>query len=195
MLENGDYEGATAAPSIYPQGSFRLGTVVRPLKEGRDSDYDIDLVCELQINKKHSTPQNVKIMVGDRLKSHGTYEDMLEDEGRRCWTLKYAEADGVGFHLDVLPSLSEDVALKQELLMVGVRPEFADQAITITHKNGDSTYDWNPSNPGGYADWFYDRIRPAFYAVEAKQRSQLYENNRQIFASVDAVPDPLINSP
>lgn len=195
VLEKGDYEEATAEPSIYTQGSFRLGTVVRPLKEGQESDYDIDLVCELQIDKKGATSRSIKTMVGDRLKSHGMYQNMLEDEGRRCWTLKYSEADGVGFHLDVLPSLPEEVALKQNLLAAGVLSQLADQAIAITHKNGDNTYEWGPSNPGGYADWFYDRMRLAFHAVEYKQRKQLFESNSKIFASVDAVPDPLIKTP
>ena len=42
-LEAGEYPGSTGIPDIYVQGSFRLGTVVRPLKDGRESDYDIDL--------------------------------------------------------------------------------------------------------------------------------------------------------
>ncbi len=195
VLEKGDYQGAPTVPSIYTQGSFRLGTVVRPLKEGRESDYDIDLVCELQIDKGMTTPQDIKKMVGDTLKSHGTYERILQDEGRRCWTLKYSEDDGVGFHLDVLPSTPEELALKRILIAVGVSPGLANQAIAITHKNDDKTYEWRSSNPGGYADWFYERIRPAFYAAEETQRRQIFENNRQIFARIDAVPDPLIKTP
>ena len=34
-------------PSIHPQGSFLLGTVVRPICE--NDDLDIDLVCELSL--------------------------------------------------------------------------------------------------------------------------------------------------
>ena len=33
-------------PELYPQGSFRLGTPIRPLK-ARD-EFDIDLVCRLK---------------------------------------------------------------------------------------------------------------------------------------------------
>ena len=32
------------SPNVFPQGSVRLGTMVKPLKK---DDYDIDLVCEL----------------------------------------------------------------------------------------------------------------------------------------------------
>ena len=40
-------------PEIYVQGSFRLGTVVRPISE--DDEYDIDLVCKLEIEKEQTT--------------------------------------------------------------------------------------------------------------------------------------------
>lgn len=102
-LEEGDYPGTTATPYIYPQGSFRLGTVVRPLRSGVEADYDIDLVCELAARVSDTSPDAVKKCVGDRFKEHGTYNRMLDEEGRRCWTLLYAEDDGGGFHLDVLP--------------------------------------------------------------------------------------------
>ena len=42
-LEGGHYPGSTGTPAIYPQGSFRLGTVVRPIRDGVETDYDIDL--------------------------------------------------------------------------------------------------------------------------------------------------------
>ena len=195
VLQGDEYEGEISEPAIYPQGSFRIGTVIRPVKEGKESDYDIDLVCELQIDKKNSEPRDIKNVVGDKLKFNGTYSGMLEKEGRRCWTLKYAEHDEVGFHLDVLPCLPEELAQKQRLLSASVSPELADQAISITHKNGDNTYEWSPSNPGGYADWFYNRMRPLFLAVESEQRRQIYENNSHLFADVEAVPIPLIRTP
>lgn len=42
-------------PQIYPQGSFRLGTVVRPLSD--NAEYDLDLGCRLRtgISKKQHT--------------------------------------------------------------------------------------------------------------------------------------------
>lgn len=36
-------------PDLYPQGSFRLGTPVRPVDQ--DEDFDIDLVCRLDLNQ------------------------------------------------------------------------------------------------------------------------------------------------
>ena len=31
--------------NIYPQGSLSLGTMVRPIKDDEEGDYDVDLVC------------------------------------------------------------------------------------------------------------------------------------------------------
>ena len=106
-LEGGRYPDCTDVPSIYPQGSFRLGTVVRPLRDGVEADYDIDLVCELPIAKHRTDARSVKAMAGERLREHHRYRRLLDREGKRCWTLKYAEQDGIGFHLDVLPSISD----------------------------------------------------------------------------------------
>ena len=36
---------------FYPQGSFRTGTVVRPIKNGAEADYDIDVICKLSVEK------------------------------------------------------------------------------------------------------------------------------------------------
>lgn len=148
-LEGGDYDGCVELPSIYPQGSFALGTVVRPIKNGKESDYDIDLVCELQIPKDGLAPSIIKTMVGDRLKEHRVYETMLDGEGCRCWTLNYAEQDGIGFHLDTLPSLPEDDETVARVLSAGIPSDIANQAIAITHREEPQSYVWKFSNPGG----------------------------------------------
>lgn len=78
-----------------------MGTVVRPFKEDEEAEYDFDLVCQIPIAKENTTAEKLKHMVGDRLKEDTVYNDMLDDEGRRCWTLDYAEDnDGIGFHMD-----------------------------------------------------------------------------------------------
>lgn len=37
---------------IFPQGSFSLGTVVRPYRESKEMDYDLDFVCCLSLQKE-----------------------------------------------------------------------------------------------------------------------------------------------
>ena len=46
------------SPEVYVQGSFRLGTPIRPVNE--DDHYDIDLVCELRLGKNRVTQQQLK---------------------------------------------------------------------------------------------------------------------------------------
>ena len=180
-LEDGDYGYYTGTPSIYPQGSFRLGTVVRPIRGGKESDYDIDLVCELPISKSSAEPKATKMMIGARLKDNGTYRPLLEDEGKRCWTLKYAEQDGIGFHMDVLPSVHDDSG-------------YTKTAIAITDKQG-FTYDWSASDPNGYAEWFEERNRPAFEQVAILQKALIREREPTLFAAVDDVPNQLVRTP
>ena len=121
---------------IYPQGSFRLGTVTRPIRNGIAADYDIDLVCEIPLLKNQTTPEFIKRIVGNRLKEHETYKKLLDEEGKRCWMLRYSEQDDIGFHLDILPS-------------VPYLRGYLDTAIAITNKRG-SYYSWSASDPKGY---------------------------------------------
>ena len=77
-------------PIIRPQGSFMLGTMVKPINE--NDDLDIDLVCELTGKDPRWTQYDLKHKVGDRLSANEQYRRMLDDEGRRCWTLIYSNS-------------------------------------------------------------------------------------------------------
>lgn len=180
-LEEGSYPGCSGEIAIYPQGSFRLGTVVRPIRGGVEASYDIDLVSEFPIHKHQTDPRTIKTMTGDRLREHGTYERLLDEEGKRCWTLEYAEQDGVGFHLDVLPCVPD-------------RRGLLDTSIAITNKKGDA-YGWSASNPKGYGFWFDEQNQTAFGLVVNDQKRVLQARASDIFARVDDVPDQLVRTP
>ena len=180
-LEGGEYQDCIGEPGIYPQGSFRLGTVVRPIRGGVEADYDIDLVCELPIAKQLAKPRETKMMVGERLQDHETYRRLLDDEGKRCWTLEYAEQDGVGFHVDILPSVPE-------------QREHDNTAIAITNKQG-TVYSWSASDPQGYGIWFDDRNGTAFARVAMEQKQSITARASHVYASVDDVPDQLVRTP
>lgn len=176
-LEEGRYPGASGKPRIFTQGSFRLGTVVRPIRDGVEADYDIDLVEELLIGKGSTTPQAVKTMVGDRLREHETYRRLLDAEGRRCWTLEYSEQDGVGFHLDVLPAVPDP-------------PSPTNSAISITDK-GLAGYSWSASDPNGYANWF-EGIHARAILV---QKQAIFRSAPSHYASVERVPNHEVRTP
>ena len=98
-LANPDSNLQSYDPQILPQGSFMLGTMVRPVSD--EDDLDIDLVCQLKRKPASWTQYNLKQTVGDRIRANETYAQMLDEEGRRCWTLKYAQQK---YHMDILPS-------------------------------------------------------------------------------------------
>lgn len=153
---------------ILPQGSFRLGTMIRPINE--EDELDIDLVCRLKSKPTWWTQFHLKQAVGNRLKVNGKYEQMLDkEEGRRCWTLNYA--DEIGFHMDILPAIISrgyrnvlESAMNKVSFGLGY-PDFDKLAIRMTDKETDSyetdsnVENWPKSNPFGYSIWFYDRTK------------------------------------
>ena len=194
-LAGGSFNGCKEEPCIYPQGSFRLGTVVRPTKDWKKADYDIDLVCELKIEKSAIKPEIVKSAIGNRLKENGTYKGMLDREGSRCWSINYSEQDGIGFDLDILPCIPEDMKEVELLISIGVLPEHAREAISVTNKENAGHYSWSPSNPIGYAKWFDEINKPLFKLNSVAQKQTILENNRDIFESIEKVPNQLVRTP
>ena len=91
-------------PAIYVQGSFRLGTAIRPINDAEE--YDVDSVCKLKKLAKNDLSQfELKQLLGHEIKACHDAKGMTKPvrEGRRCWILEYA--DGAQFHMDVLPAL------------------------------------------------------------------------------------------
>lgn len=183
-LGEDDSELAPYEPVIYPQGSFALGTAVRPLG---DDDYDVDAVCLLQLSADEVTQQRLKAMVGNRLKHpRSRYRDMLDprDGGRRCWTIRYA--DSSKFHLDVLPAIPDDYTW---LVALGVPEEQAQEAICITDRETwDADIDWLRSNPKGYVQWFKSRMR---VRLEEERRAMAMAKK----ADVQAIDDYQVRTP
>lgn len=191
-LEGGTYSHSVGKPAIYVQGSFRLGTVTRPFREGKDADYDIDLVCDTRSIKDLVTAGLVKAEVGDRLKSHDTYKRLLDEEGRRCWTLIYAEEDGIGFHLDVLPAIPESDY--QRLLIEAVSNDLKQHSIAVTDRVESGEYNFDPSNPKGYGLWFDTKNKVMFDRVASLQKRMIVKSTT-VYNSVDQVPDLLVRTP
>lgn len=203
------YPGSLGKPKIYPQGSIRIGTIVKPLRDSDDAAYDVDLACELQYTDIQWSSKNaeiVKRMVGERLKAHGTYCDKLDNEGKRCWTLEYAKDNGIGFHIDILPCVP-DPEKGAEISQLNpnnpeTSPKLTRTTIALTDKdNGrNPCYEWSSGNPQGYAEWF--RIRNTTFEMFAtRQKMAIYESTRSplsrqpLYKSVDAVPDQLVRTP
>lgn len=147
-------DGITLDVKIEAQGSMGLGTVTRPISDA--DEYDVDLVCLLK-NGGNLPPAQIKRIVGDRLKAHGTYRNMLEREGKRCWTMQYDE-----FHMDILPCVPKDLFY--------VEPHWTD--IRLTHKNESGDYGTRFSNPHAYRVWFEGRMKDILHIERANYSSR-----------------------
>jgi hypothetical protein len=130
-------------PEIYPQGSFRLGTMIRPIQE--DGGFDVDLVCRLDIPKEHTTQAQLKAQVGDRLQDSADFRHLIK-ERRRCWTLDYPRE----FHLDVLPAIPDIEGDDHDILIT-------DTDLRL----------WQFSNPKAYSKWFFGQMNKALTEARA----------------------------
>lgn len=178
-------------PQVYVQGSFRLGTAIRPLND--EEEYDVDSVCLLcNLGTTDLTQAQLKTLVGNEVKAYRKAQGMVKPvrEGRRCWVLDYA--DGAQFHMDIVPSVPN--ADRQRLLLEarGLDLKWYETAMAITDVES-PVYDvllddWQRSNPKGYAEWFKQRMGEVF----ERRRRTLAES---IKASVEDIPDYKIRTP
>ena len=184
-------------PAISPQGSFLLGTVTRPLTD--TEEYDVDLVCLLKASKTDFTQKGLKEVVGHEVMLYARAQNMKSppEEGRRCWTLHYA--DDAQFHMDVLPALPDAQRYQIILKEHGYGGLANDQALTghaiaITDKTlpqyAQMTEDWPQSNPTGYAAWFRGRM-----ITQLTERKKAFAERQQITESIDEIPDYKVKTP
>ncbi len=147
---------------VFPQGSMALGTLIRPIKDDKEGDYDVDLVCRLD-NGRPLTAKEIKNVVGTRLLENERYKKMLDKEGKRCWTLQYAD-----YHMDVLPCVPFTKLGKNHN---GIE----DTQIRLTHKEDNGEYSNKYSNPKAYREWFIDEMKAAY-----KRGQEVFANKRNI---------------
>lgn len=178
-------------PQVYVQGSFRLGTAIRPLND--EEKYDVDSVCLLRIMEtKDLTQRELKTLVGDEIKAYRNAQSMIKPvrEGRRCWVLDYA--DGAQFHMDIVPAIPNVARYRLLLEAKGLELKWSETAMVITDIESpvydEISDDWHRSNPKGYAEWFRQRM------------GELFERRRRILAesikaSVEDIPDYKIRTP
>ncbi len=118
--------------SLYPQGSFRIGTVVSPC--GRSGEVDVDIVCCLQHEKSSVSKKELKEMVGRELKKL-KYEGVELSESRRCWVLNLQK----NIHVDVLPCIPNEDDEPNGILLT-------DKELKL----------WQKSAPRDYSEWYLD---------------------------------------
>jgi hypothetical protein len=124
---------------IYPQGSFAIGTAIRPLHGG---EFDVDLVCHFPDILLPLVPGVLKRTLGARLRENAIYAVRLQEMGR-CWRIRYADK----FHLDFTPSIRNPYCPRGGELVPDRKLE-----------------SWKASNPLGFKDRFEKRslLQPRF---------------------------------
>lgn len=171
---------------FYPQGSFNLGTVVRPYKDNKDSNFDLDAICQIVTEKDGTTPQEIKEAVESAFEQDEIYNKKLV-KCDKCCTINYTDINEIGFSIDIVPAVEEDYSTKNRLKKKSALPEYIETAIAITSKKNEK-YEWATNNPKGFKVWF-DIINMPFLKYNPMQsRSMIFEANNNVFASIEEIP-------
>lgn len=117
-----------ASAKVFPQGSFAIGTVIRPADD-EDGEFDVDLTCRLSATTSLA-PAAAKRLIGNQLAAEARYSSKLEEKSR-CWRVNYAGE----FHLDLCP-----------LVRAGESDAIPDRELAR----------WVLTHPEAYAAWFND---------------------------------------
>ena len=178
-------------PKVYVQGSFALGTTLRPITE--DGEYDLDSVCEFQaLAMGQLTQEDLKIHLGREVEAYRKSRSMEKPlhESRRCWTLHYA--DEARFHMDIVPALPNGHRLRVLLEQASLKTDLANSGIVITDNERLDyrmiTDQWPRSNPLGYVEWFKQKIE-----IQFQQRMRVLAEAAK--ASVEDIPEYRVRTP
>ncbi len=123
-------ENLTGYQKMEPQGSFALGTIIKPVDDNDEYDADIQIVMNPRPGWK---PKDYIKAVYDTLKENKTYADKLRLK-TRCVTVDYAG----DFHLDVVPRIT---IRGQHYICNRLEDKF------------------EPTDGNGYRDWFNEKNR------------------------------------
>lgn len=133
VLENDPFFFNSKNFEIYPQGSVRIGTTVKPLS---NKVFDLDIVLHIKDRVYEQTnPMVVFNELKRVLQENGTYKEKVELK-TRCVRLNYSG----DYHMDILPGCQ-----------YGVNDE---NKIVIPDRE---LKEWLISNPRGYSKWFLNK--------------------------------------
>ena len=113
------------------QGSYALGTIIKPVRDGQE--YDADMLLYMSYDRRKE-PKDFINALYDCLRSNGNYREKVH-RNTRCVTLDYAG----DFHLDIVPCIG-----------------MADDSQSICNNK---TNEFEATDGTGYRDWFNERTR------------------------------------
>jgi hypothetical protein len=137
LLSNDGSPLAYLGPTIYAQGSLRIGTSVYPIDR---TEFDVDLVVEFDAAYRNGfTPRAILDAFESFLTSFSRYDGMVERMSR-CVRLNYAGE----FHMDILPAFATRTNGSNCI-------EIPDEELRC----------WLKSDPKGFVAWFERRALTA----------------------------------
>jgi hypothetical protein len=145
--------------NMYPQGSMRLGTTVKPL----EGPHDLDFVCEFTVSHKLVNPMALLDEMYQLFNDHGVYGGMVEKKNR-CVRIVYKDV----FWLDILPACRDDI-----------------NGGTCVQVPDREQGKWTPSNPIGYAKWFEESSHRTIVCFDDSTRYLVIKAS----SSVQPIPD------
>jgi hypothetical protein len=131
-LENDNLYFKTLDFDVYPHGSVRILTTVKPLKL---DEFDLDIVIHFKSLisvSPHQLYNELKRSLTDYAERFG----VKMEPKNRCIRLVYSG----DYHVDVMPGIQLSSYNEKEIMV-------SDRKLM----------DWVISNPKGYAEWFYQR--------------------------------------
>lgn len=129
LLENDDEFFKDLEIIIYPQGSVRIGTTVKPINR---EDYDLDAVLHIYDPYQNHTPEEIYNALVEAIERSDLYRPKSEKKNR-CVRINYKD----DFHMDILPGCMVYLNDKEK--------------IAIPEKKLKT---WSFANPIGFAEWF-----------------------------------------
>lgn len=169
--------------NFYPQGSFATKTATRPYVNGKDHAYDVDVICEVNIEKNLINPENLKRFFRKTIENSRYSNDF--EEWDKCFTIDFKERDGVDFSIDIIPSVHEDYKTLQLLISKTENPDLVENSIAIP--NTDKGI-WLTNNPKGYVKWFENEIE------KFHKRFLLEKHDTRFLASIEELPEDEFNN-
>lgn len=114
---------------IYPQGSAKIGTTVKPIN---GEDFDLDTVLHIYDPYYNHKPKTIYDALVKVLENDGYYKTIMEKK-KRCVRLNYKS----DFHIDILPACMKNLNDYEKIAI----PEKA-------------LNNWSSGNPKGFANRF-----------------------------------------
>lgn len=173
--------------TFYPQGSFVLGTTVRPYREQKERNYDLDSICLFNMIALEGKQKNIRKTLEEIL-GNGQYESKLKFDDR-CITVEYADYGSIGFSIDVVPSAIATDITKEDMKIKGCPIQYVDTAIEVAEVKKDGRDKWISSNPQAYYKWFEEINRPFVQENKMERMKKVYKSNETLYSSLEDVPE------